>query len=191
MDATLDLWDIPAESASRVGHPAPFPVELPRRLIELYTYGDDLVYDPFMGSGSTAVAALRTGRHFVGFDTDEGYVVRARARVADERERLTHQPEVGPGVASPTRSKRPEERHEDPLKEPDAAGLRTGGAKASEVAESLLRTVRFRRDRDKRGLPGPRARVSASGPVTRAAPGGSSICAARSRRPVPASAAPK
>ena len=66
VDATTDLWDIPTESATRVGHPAPFPVELPRRLIELYTYRGDLVLDPFMGSGSTAVAALRTERHFVG-----------------------------------------------------------------------------------------------------------------------------
>ena len=100
VDATLDLWDIPAESASRVGHPAPFPVELPRRLIELYTYRDDLVYDPFMGSGSTAVAALRTDRRFVGFDTDEGYVARAKERVDDERERLAHQPQTGLGAAS-------------------------------------------------------------------------------------------
>ena len=85
VDATTDMWDIPAESATRVGHPAPFPVELPRRLIELYTYRGDLVLDPFMGSGSTAVAAVRTGRAYVGFDTDAGYVARARARVAAER----------------------------------------------------------------------------------------------------------
>ncbi len=85
VDATLDVWDIPTESATRVGHPAPFPVELPRRLIELYTYRDDLVLDPFMGSGSTAVAAVRTERHYVGFDTDPSYVALAERRVADER----------------------------------------------------------------------------------------------------------
>jgi site-specific DNA-methyltransferase (adenine-specific) len=62
MEATLDLWELPAESAKRVGHPAPFPVELPERLIELYTYEGDLVLDPFMGAGTTAVAALRRGR---------------------------------------------------------------------------------------------------------------------------------
>jgi len=84
VDATLDVWDIPAESATRVGHPAPFPVELPQRLIELYTYRDDLVLDPFMGAGSTAVAAVRTERFYVGFDTDPVYVERARARVAAE-----------------------------------------------------------------------------------------------------------
>ncbi len=85
VDATIDVWDIPAESATRVGHPAPFPVALPRRLIELYTYRGDLVLDPFMGSGSTAVAAVRTERHYVGFDTDEIYVKLAEDRAAAER----------------------------------------------------------------------------------------------------------
>ena len=70
MEATLDVWELPAESASRVGHPAPFPVALPERLIHLHTYVGDVVLDPFMGSGSTAVAAKRTGRHFLGYDTD-------------------------------------------------------------------------------------------------------------------------
>ncbi|MDQ2648370.1 MAG: site-specific DNA-methyltransferase [Actinomycetota bacterium] len=83
MDATLDLWELPPESATRVGHPAPFPVELPQRLIELYTYEGDVVLDPFMGSGTTAVAAVRTGRHYLGYDTDEGYAKAARARVAE------------------------------------------------------------------------------------------------------------
>ncbi len=87
MEATTDVWEIPAESATRVGHPAPFPVELPLRLIELYTYRGDLVLDPFMGAGSTAVAAVRTGRHFVGFDTDPEYVSVAEQRIAEERER--------------------------------------------------------------------------------------------------------
>src|SRR5438067_2518804 len=85
LEATTDLWEIPPESATRVGHPAPFPVELPKRLIELFTYRGDLVLDPFMGSGTTAVAAIQTGRHFVGFDTDEAYVLGARRRVAEER----------------------------------------------------------------------------------------------------------
>lgn len=66
LEATTDLWEIPPESATRVGHPAPFPVALPRRLIELYTYEGDLVLDPFVGSGTTAVAAIRTRRHYVG-----------------------------------------------------------------------------------------------------------------------------
>lgn len=80
--ATLSIWDIPPESAKRVRHPAPFPVALPRRFIELYTYLGDLVLDPFMGSGSTAVAAVETGRHFVGYELDETYASLAEARVA-------------------------------------------------------------------------------------------------------------
>lgn len=88
MEATTDVWEIPTESASRVGHPAPFPVELPQRLIDLYTYKGDLVLDPFVGAGSTAVAAVRTGRHFVGFDIDADYVDIAEQRIAEERERL-------------------------------------------------------------------------------------------------------
>jgi DNA modification methylase len=88
IDATTDIWDIPTESATRVGHPAPFPVELPRRLIELYTYRGDLVLDPFMGSGSTAVAAVRTERHYVGFDTDADYVALSERRVVEERAAL-------------------------------------------------------------------------------------------------------
>jgi site-specific DNA-methyltransferase (adenine-specific) len=82
MEATLDVWKIPAESARRVGHPAPFPVELPERLIHLYTYEGDVVLDPFMGSGSTMVAAAKTARRYVGFDLDPHYVEIARARVA-------------------------------------------------------------------------------------------------------------
>jgi site-specific DNA-methyltransferase (adenine-specific) len=88
MEATTDVWEIPAERATRVGHPAPFPVELPQRLIELYTYEDDLVCDPFMGSGTTAVAAVRTGRRYVGYDTDSGYVRIAESRAEEERARM-------------------------------------------------------------------------------------------------------
>ncbi|MGH9022363.1 MAG: DNA-methyltransferase [Acidimicrobiia bacterium] len=79
---TLDTWSIRPERAKRVGHPAPFPVELPRRLIELYTYRGDVVLDPFMGAGSTAVAAIRADRRYVGYDAEAEYVELARARVA-------------------------------------------------------------------------------------------------------------
>ena len=101
MEATLDVWELAPESATRVGHPAPFPVELPQRFVELYTYEGDVVLDPFMGSGSTAVAAVRTGRHFLGYDTDPAYVDAARARVDAERERA-----LAPGgVAGPVGDK--------------------------------------------------------------------------------------
>ena len=82
LESTIDIWEIPAASATRVGHPAPFPVELPRRLIELYTYKGDLVLDPFIGSGTTAVAAAATGRHYVGFDTEPSYIALANERLA-------------------------------------------------------------------------------------------------------------
>jgi DNA modification methylase len=81
MEATLDVWEIPAESATRVGHPAPFPVPLVERCIQLFTYDGDVVLDPFMGSGTTAVAAVNTGRRYVGYDTDAAYVRQARERI--------------------------------------------------------------------------------------------------------------
>lgn len=85
MAATLSVWEIAAESASRVDHPAPFPVELPRRFIELYTFEGELVLDPFMGSGTTAVAAVQTGRHYVGYEVDQEYVAAAERRIAAAR----------------------------------------------------------------------------------------------------------
>ena len=93
LDATLDVWELAPESARRVNHPAPFPVELPARLIDLYTYVGDLVLDPFMGAGTTAVAAVRSGRHFVGFDTDPDYIAGAEDRIAAARAE-TGRPEV-------------------------------------------------------------------------------------------------
>ena len=84
MSYTLDVWQMPAESARRVGHPAPYPVELPRRLIQLYTYKDDIVLDPFMGSGSTGIAAAANDRHYIGYDTDADYCALAEQRIATE-----------------------------------------------------------------------------------------------------------
>lgn len=82
LEFTRSIWQFPTESARRVGHPAPFPVELPRRLIELYTFAGEVVLDPFLGSGTTAVAALRTGRHFVGYELNPDYASTARDRIA-------------------------------------------------------------------------------------------------------------
>ena len=81
LDNTRSVWHMTAESAKRVGHPAPFPVELPRRCIELYTYADEVVYDPFMGSGTTGVAAVVSGRCFVGYEIDADYQRRAMQRI--------------------------------------------------------------------------------------------------------------
>ncbi|WP_428117685.1 DNA-methyltransferase [Candidatus Poriferisodalis sp.] len=98
MEATLDVWDMGPESAQRVRHPAPFPLELPRRLIDLYTYEGDLVLDPFMGSGTTLVAGVLCGRMAVGYDLDPDYVDLARSRVASahvawkQRQRPAEQP---------------------------------------------------------------------------------------------------
>ncbi len=80
MAATTSVWHISPESARRVGHPAPFPVALVERLIHLYTFEGETILDPFMGSGSTAVAALNCRRHFVGYEIDPGYV-----QLCDER----------------------------------------------------------------------------------------------------------
>jgi len=77
---TQSIWRFPPERAKQVGHPAPFPLELPLRLIRLYTYTGDLVLDPFLGSGTTAVAARKSGRRFVGYETEPEYV-----RLAQER----------------------------------------------------------------------------------------------------------
>lgn len=85
LEATTDLWEIPPASATRVGHPAPFPVELPKRLIELYTYEGDVVLDPFMGAGTTAVASVRTDRKYIGFETDQSYIERAEERIDEAR----------------------------------------------------------------------------------------------------------
>jgi modification methylase len=81
---TKSVWEFPAESATKVGHPAPFPVELPYRCIQLYTFLDDFVLDPFCGVGSTCVAARRAGRHFLGYDTRQEYVDSALKRISKE-----------------------------------------------------------------------------------------------------------
>ncbi len=84
LEWTKSVWSFPAESATRVGHPAPFPVELPLRLIKLYTFEGEVVLDPFIGSGTTAIACLRTNRHFVGYDLEKQYVDIANRRIQNE-----------------------------------------------------------------------------------------------------------
>lgn len=81
MDATLSVWEIPPESARRVGHPAPFPLTLADRVIRLYSFVDDVVLDPFAGSGTTCLAARLSGRHYVGYEIDPAYAALARRRI--------------------------------------------------------------------------------------------------------------
>ncbi|MCU1495855.1 MAG: modification methylase [Acidimicrobiaceae bacterium] len=80
---TLDTWHFPPESAKRVGHPAPFPIELPRRVIELNTFRGDCVLDPFSGGGQTSLACLATDRRYVGVDLDKKYVELGNRRIAE------------------------------------------------------------------------------------------------------------
>jgi len=83
LEYNKSIWNFAAEPARKVGHPAPFPVELPRRLIQLYTFENEVVLDPFMGSGQTAIAALKSSRHYVGYEIDGKYVDLATFRIQD------------------------------------------------------------------------------------------------------------
>lgn len=82
MEWTKSLWTMNPESAKKVGHPAPFPIELPYRLIQLYTFKGDVILDPFMGSGTTAIAALKSERKYIGYDNDPEYIKLAEKRIA-------------------------------------------------------------------------------------------------------------
>ena len=81
LEWTKTIWQMKAASARRIGHPAPFPIELPSRLIELYSFETDIVLDPFMGSGTTAIAALKNKRKYVGFEIMEEYITLAQERI--------------------------------------------------------------------------------------------------------------
>ena len=80
MESTLSIWNINPEKAKKIGHPAPFPVELPKRFINLYSFKDDLVLDPFIGSGTTAVASKILKRNYVGYEINKDYI-----EIADKR----------------------------------------------------------------------------------------------------------
>jgi len=82
MEWTKSIWTFNAESARRVGHPAPFPIDLPFRLIKLYSFTTDIVLDPFMGSGTTAIAALKSNRNYVGFEISKEYIELTKKRTA-------------------------------------------------------------------------------------------------------------
>lgn len=83
LELTKSVWKFNTESAKKVKHPAPFPVELPRRVIQLYTFKDEIILDPFMGVGSTAIASIKSGRNFVGYDISKEYCDIANHRIKD------------------------------------------------------------------------------------------------------------
>jgi site-specific DNA-methyltransferase (adenine-specific) len=148
LEATTDLWEMAPESATRVGHPAPFPVDLPERLIHLYTYVGDVVVDPFMGSGSTAIAAARTGRRWVGYDTDPDYVARADARIAAERALLDKQGEDLTLFRADFHGSSARSVHRETAEEGEETGdfqsrAVREGRKAKEIAVALLKDCGF------------------------------------------------
>jgi DNA modification methylase len=88
MEWTKSIWTMNAVSAKKIGHPAPFPEELPYRLIQLYSFKSDIILDPFMGSGTTAIAALKSNRFYVGYDDNIEYVKLAENRIAKYTDQL-------------------------------------------------------------------------------------------------------
>jgi site-specific DNA-methyltransferase (adenine-specific) len=88
MNWTNGVWTFNGESKKRIGHPAPFPLELPRRCIKMFSYVGDTILDPFMGSGTTLIAAGMTGRKVIGVDVDKGYCKLAQKRIENAAELL-------------------------------------------------------------------------------------------------------
>ncbi len=84
MESTLSIWNITPEKAKKIGHPAPFPVELPKKFINLYSFKDDLILDPFIGSGTTAVASKLLERKYVGYEINKNYIEIANNRLKME-----------------------------------------------------------------------------------------------------------
>jgi len=87
LEDTKSVWTFPAVSAKKIGHPAPFPQELPQRLIELYTFAGEVVLDPFMGSGQTALAARAASRDYVGYEINANYAALAERRIAQAQKK--------------------------------------------------------------------------------------------------------
>ncbi len=88
LNYTKSVWKFAPESAKKIGHPAPFPIELPYRCIQLYTFKNDIVLDPFVGSGTTCIGAIQTGRRFIGIDVDEEYVKNAKKRIKKYQDQM-------------------------------------------------------------------------------------------------------
>ena len=84
MESTLSIWNINPARAKKIGHPAPFPVELAERFINLYSYEKDLILDPFIGSGTTALAASKLKRSYIGYEVNAEYCKLAEKRLAED-----------------------------------------------------------------------------------------------------------
>lgn len=82
---TRSVWTFPAVNAKKIGHPAPFPVELPHRLINLYSYEGDVILDPFCGSGTTAIAALKNNRNYICYDINQDYIDLSKERISNQK----------------------------------------------------------------------------------------------------------
>ena len=82
---TKSIWTFPAVNAKKIGHPAPFPIELPHRLINLYSYEGDVVLDPFIGSGTTAIASIKNNRYYIGYDIKKEYIDLAESRLSNQK----------------------------------------------------------------------------------------------------------
>lgn len=81
---TNGIWTFKGESKKKIGHPTPFPVELPKRCIKLFSFKGDTILDPFMGSGSTVIASKLLGRNGIGIDKEIGYCELAMNRILKE-----------------------------------------------------------------------------------------------------------
>jgi len=89
MDSTLSIWNINPARAKKIGHPAPFPIELAERFINLYSYEKDLILDPFIGSGTTAIAAQKLNRHYIGYEINDEYCELAKTRIIESNKLAT------------------------------------------------------------------------------------------------------
>ena len=88
LEYTKSIWSFPAVSARKIGHPAPFPIELPLRLIKLYTFEGDVILDPFIGSGQTALAAIKAGRNYEGYELNKEYCDLAEERIKHYKSKI-------------------------------------------------------------------------------------------------------
>jgi len=88
LEYTKSIWSFKPESAKKVRHPAPFPLELPKRCIQLYSFKGDVILDPFCGSGTTCLAAKQLNRYYIGYEIKEEYCKIAEKRLSDNNYEL-------------------------------------------------------------------------------------------------------